>query len=371
MVKICHMTSAHKSNDVRIFEKECTSLAKNPDYEVWLVAQGDSRIENNVHVKGLGAIPRGRVKRIFIFAKDVYKESKKIDADVYHFHDPELIPFGLRLKLQGKKVIFDSHENYTYQIKTKEYIPAAVRGIISGAYGILETFAAKRFDAVIFPCRMEGKHPFEGRSRRNVFINNTPIFEETGFERKADKNGEFKACYVGILAEARGISKSVLAAAEAGVKLVLAGSFGSSDYEKRVRELPEFSCVDYRGHCTHDEVYNILEECTVGLSVLQDSGQYLVIETLPTKVYEYMQMKMPVILGSSPYTQKLNDEYRFAIMVDPSDEHEIARAITYLKDNPDICAEMGNRGYDLVKDRLNWAVEEKELFKLYQEVIES
>ena len=28
MTRVCHMTSAHNSDDVRIFHKECTSLAK-------------------------------------------------------------------------------------------------------------------------------------------------------------------------------------------------------------------------------------------------------------------------------------------------------------------------------------------------------
>ena len=35
-VKICHFTSAHKTNDIRIFQKECVSLAK-AGYKVYLV----------------------------------------------------------------------------------------------------------------------------------------------------------------------------------------------------------------------------------------------------------------------------------------------------------------------------------------------
>ena len=40
-VKICHVTSAHNTNDVRILKKECVSLAKNKEYEVYLVGQGE------------------------------------------------------------------------------------------------------------------------------------------------------------------------------------------------------------------------------------------------------------------------------------------------------------------------------------------
>ena len=52
-------------------------------------------------------------------AKDIYKKALEIDADIYHFHDPELLPYGLKLKKKGKSVIFDSHENYSEQIKEK------------------------------------------------------------------------------------------------------------------------------------------------------------------------------------------------------------------------------------------------------------
>ena len=34
-MKICHVTSAHKSNDIRIFKKECVSLAKEEENEVY------------------------------------------------------------------------------------------------------------------------------------------------------------------------------------------------------------------------------------------------------------------------------------------------------------------------------------------------
>ncbi|MBQ3292623.1 MAG: glycosyltransferase [Mogibacterium sp.] len=369
MTKICHMTSVHKSNDIRIFEKECSSLAKKPEYKVWLVAQGDSRNENNVEVIGIGEKPSSRIKRILLFSRQVYKESKKLDADVYHFHDPELLPFGLMLKKQGKKVIFDSHENYSYQIKTREYMKPALRKIISASYYRLETMAAKHFDAVIFPCKMNGKHPFEGRSKRPVFINNAPIFTENDTDRAAQQDSEFTACYVGGLSEPRGITKSILAASKAGVKLVLAGRFDSDSYEQKLRAMPEFECVDYKGQCSHEEVYNILASCSVGLSVLQNVGQYKIIETLPTKVYEYMQMKMPVIMGISSYAKELNDEYKFAELVDPGNEDEIAEAINRLRKDPEKCQEMGNNGYELVKNHLNWAVEEEKLYKLYQEIL--
>ena len=50
MHKVCHVTSVHESDDLRIFDKECISLAKNKDMKVYLVARGESRIEQGVSV---------------------------------------------------------------------------------------------------------------------------------------------------------------------------------------------------------------------------------------------------------------------------------------------------------------------------------
>ena len=36
----------------------------------------------------------------------VFAKAKAIDADLYHMHDPELMPIGRKLKKLGKKVIF-------------------------------------------------------------------------------------------------------------------------------------------------------------------------------------------------------------------------------------------------------------------------
>ena len=97
MNHICHITSVHSANDTRILHKECKTLV-NVGYAVTLVVQhGKDEIIDGVQIKGVKT-PKNRIERMMKTAKQVYKRALECNADIYHFHDPELIPIGLKLK---------------------------------------------------------------------------------------------------------------------------------------------------------------------------------------------------------------------------------------------------------------------------------
>src|SRR5659263_62748 len=102
-IKVCHITTVHSSADVRIFHKECKTLARE-GYEVYLIAPHDKEEEiDGVHIIPL-PLKGGRLYR-FLFKKRIaLKKAKEVNAEIYHFHDPEMLFLGLRLKLAGKKV---------------------------------------------------------------------------------------------------------------------------------------------------------------------------------------------------------------------------------------------------------------------------
>jgi len=127
---ITHLTSAHPRYDTRIFLKECCSLAKV--YHVSLVvADGLGNEEKDgVGIYDVG-IEEGRFGRIFQTTKKVLAKALELDSDLYHLHDPELIPVGLKLKKMGKRVIFDAHEDLPKQVMAKHYLNAFTKTILS------------------------------------------------------------------------------------------------------------------------------------------------------------------------------------------------------------------------------------------------
>lgn len=369
MIKVCHMTSAHGAEDGRIFHKECVSLAK-AGYETYLVQRGESYDKNGVHIVGVGDIPTSRRKRITEGAKKVYEAALAVDADLYHLHDPELLPYGLKLKRAGKKVIFDRHENYVLQLRTKSYLPKSVCVVVSAVYDVYERMVLRQFDGLVIPTSTLENCPGADRCSRCAAVDNAAVLSELYdfYDPSAPKQPN-SVCYVGGLTESRGITADILAASKAGATLILAGAFSPEDYREQLQALDVYDCVDYRGMLNREGVRSVLLSAQIGLSTLLNRGQYGQMLNLPIKAYEYMSMGLPVILSHSPYNDKMMEKYRFGICVDPENTDEFASAIRYLLDHPEEARQMGENGRRAVKENFNWGVEEKKLLALYEEIL--
>ena len=390
-MKICHITSHHKSTDTRIFHKQCTSLAK-AGYDVYLLVQNGKTYESN-GVKILNietpVIPNATSKfillrkaksliKIFqrnkIYKNKFFKAALEIDADIYQMHDTALLSCALKLKKKNKKVIFDSHENYVMQLpqyivgmQNNKIYHRVLKKIIGIKYYLHETKICKRIDAVIFPCTMSGKNIFKNRAKQTIFINNTPLLNELYYEYELDSPKKDRSvCYVGGLSQARGITQLIKASYITNTNLILAGHFSNPNYSYELKFMEEYKCVDYRGTVDRKGITNILKESYIGACNVLNVGQYNRADNLATKVYEYMSMGLPVIITDCQYVRKVNEKYNCFILVEPDNIEQIANAIKYLLDNPEIAEQMGKNGRRAVLEEFNWEIEEKKLLSLYK-----
>ncbi len=74
-------------------------------YNVSLVV-GDGKgdeVKDGVSISDVRATTEGRLSRMTKTTFRVVVKAKELEGDIYHLHDPELIPTGLRLKKLGKK----------------------------------------------------------------------------------------------------------------------------------------------------------------------------------------------------------------------------------------------------------------------------
>ncbi len=145
--KICIITTVHPPLDTRIFYREALSLNKYYVVEIISTVKEDF-VKEGVSIKGLG-VPKNRFVR-FTKLFSALKEAIKSNADMYHFHDLELIPVGILLRLFGKRVIYDVHENNPEYIFDKDWIPTKpLRFIVSYFVRFMENFGASVFNSVI------------------------------------------------------------------------------------------------------------------------------------------------------------------------------------------------------------------------------
>ena len=375
MTKVCHLSSAHAPNDTRIFHKQCASLAKAGYQVSFVVKAKDAQSVGCTTQKGVQVIQvpvdsSSRFKRMLFGAKAVYQKALEVDADIYEFHDPELLPYGLKLAKKGKKVIFDSHEDYPTQIMEKEWIPTLLRRIISSAYRAYETHVVKQLDAVLFPCTKNGINIFENRAKQVVILSNAVMLEEmTPPQQEAQKSGD-TICCTGSLTYQRGITHLIRAAHQAGVKLILAGQYSSEEYRRELEAMPEYSCVEYLGYIGRQELAQVYARSSIGMSTILNVGQYASLDKFPTKVYEYMAAGLPVIVSDYPFMRRSVQQDDFGIAVDPADVQAVAQAIGAILSDPQRAQQMGENGRQAVLQKYNWDIELKKLLELYDSLSE-
>lgn len=366
-IKICHMTSVHAPEDVRIFHKECVSLAQ-AGYEVYLVERGETYDKNGVHIVGVGEMPKSRWKRMTEGTKRVYQKALALDCDIYHLHDPELLPYARKLKRKGKKVVFDSHELTKEQIRGKKYIPGWAIAAVANAYGRYEEHILRQIDGVIFPCLIKGQFPLAGK--RKVLLNNVPRLSEFYYKYDSSiQKRERSLCMVGTVSKSRGITALVQAACLANSSVYIAGKANEVGYIEKLMQMPEAKSLHYLGIINRDQVCQLIQESEIGIAALLNEGQYGILNNLPTKAYEYMSMGIPVILTKTPYNEQMVRQYNFGICVDPENTNEYAKAIQNLLDDHKKAKEMGSNGRKLIAERLNWEKEFETLNALYQDIL--
>lgn len=366
-IKIAHLTSAHERSDVRIFLKECSSLAES-GFETSLIVADSKGNELNscINIIDVGQ-PTGRVNRIFNTTRRILNAATLLDADIYHLHDPELMPIGIKLKNQGKKVIFDAHEDLPKQILAKPYLNKIARKSLSFAASTYEQWAAKKFDAIVTATPFI-RDKFLKINPNTIDINNYPKLGELDTYNIDWSSKKNSICYIGGLTKVRGIEEIVQALSQLkhqDIRLQIGGAFSEETFEQLVKELPSWQTqVDFLGWLNRTEVSNIMETSIAGLVTLHPIINYL--DALPVKMFEYMAAGIPVIASDFPLWISIIEKNQCGICVNPLNSKEISEAIDFIIENPEQAKLMGENGRVAILTKYNWNIESTKLIDLYR-----
>ncbi len=353
-MKICHVTCVHPSYDARIFYKECLSLAQ-AGHEVYLVAKGESREEEGIHVIGIGEEPSNRIQRMILFSKKAYLKAMEIECDIYHLHDPELLPYAKKIKRSGKKVVFDSHEDVAEQIYDKEWIPLIIRKIVSKLYHLYETSVVKRLDAVIAATPYIGEL-FCNRARKIAIVNNYPKLDEIEYHTNPFIEREAIVCFAGSIDELYGHSIMLKAMENIQATLLIAGDHNIETTKN----------IKYLGRLDRKEINDLYGRAVAGLCFNLPRGNF--INSQPTKMFEYMAAGLPVICSDFPHWKEIIEQSEAGICVDSNDVQKIKDAIDLLLSNRRYANLLSLNGRKAAEEKYNWNVEKKSLYELYENI---
>lgn len=363
-LKVAHLTSAHMPTDTRIFHKECKTLVE-AGYEVVLIVQGERpTVVDGVRLRPVPK-PAGRRERFLRTTWHVYWAALDERADIYHFHDPELLPVGFLLKAAGKRVIYDVHEDVPRQIQTKAWIPATLRRLAGRAMEVAEGAGAFSFDGLVTATPAIARRFPDAKT---ITANNFPFKRELAPPDAVTylDRGPL-ILYSGSLSDIRGaremLDAMALVPAQLGARLAMAGLFSPPELEFECKRHPAWSKVEFHGWVSREGLRDLSARARLGLVLFHPVPNH--VESQPNKLFEYMAAGLPVVASDFPLWHDLVGRSRCGLLVDPMDPMAIAQAITWLLNHPEEAMAMGRRGQDAVLSHFNWEAEAGKLLTFY------
>jgi glycosyltransferase involved in cell wall biosynthesis len=361
---VVHVSTVHGAGDTRIVQKECRSLIE-AGYRTVLVVTSD----DDPGVRGLilRRLPRAgtRLRRLTISPIRALRQALRERADLYHVHDPELIPMALILKALGKRVVYDAHEHLPRQVMSKHWIPAVVRRPVAALAGALEGFADRYLDGIVVA---NASTAARFRRSHTALVENFARVRADDAEPPDLADRSNTVIYVGGVSDNRGLGTMIDAIRILGRPDVTLVLIGPLEEGTTVPDLDGVAGqVELTGRLDLPSVEARLRDARVGLSVLKPIPNYM--ENYPTKIFEYMAAGVPVVASDFPLYRGVVDGERCGISVDPTSAPAVADAIARLLDDSAEAQAMADRGRAAVIERYSWNAASRSLLSLYERIL--
>jgi glycosyltransferase involved in cell wall biosynthesis len=367
-MKIVHMTSVHPPFDTRIFFRECKTLAK-AGWNVVLIAKHDkNEVVDGIRIRALSKSKR-RLLGIPNVLKNIYKIAVEENADIYHFHDPELIPVALLLKFKGKIVIYDVHEDYPASLLTgRPWLRPGLRIFLSKLITLVEIIGVMSVTRVI------AATPHIARRFPKVktsVIQNFPLITELVTDTEtAYSNRKYVFAYVGVMSSIRGAREMVMAcnlmSQYVTFELDIAGTFSPPSFEGIISKIDGWGKVKFLGVQSRTHVASLLGNARAGLVLFHPAPNH--IHSQPNKIFEYMSAGIPVIASDFPLWRKIIKDNECGLLVNPLDPESIADSLKWILSHPNEAEQMGKKGKEAIERHYNWNAESMKLLYLYQNI---
>ncbi|TBR19193.1 MAG: glycosyltransferase [Chitinophagaceae bacterium] len=268
-----------------------------------------------------------------------------------------ILPVLLVSKINNIPRIYDAHELFT---ELKEVI---TRPKIKKIWMMIEKFTVPKFPLGYTVSESIAEEFFKRYSVKYSVIRNMPQLKEQ--ISRTQKGNQF-LFYQGAVNEGRGFEFLIPAMKHISCKLVIAGD---GNFMEQMKELIKKNNVDEKvkllGMVLPTELNSLTEQAFIGISLVENIGlnQYW---SLTNKYFDYIHAGIPQVTMNYPEYQKLNSQFKTALLIDNLLPTTIAEAINKLLTDEELYVELQNNCF-LASKKLNWQNEEKQLVNIYTE----
>ncbi|MBI5949002.1 MAG: glycosyltransferase family 4 protein [Chloroflexi bacterium] len=372
--RLCVLTSVHPPFDTRVFHRQAKSMAA-AGFDVLLIAPGaPAKPIDGVRFASLPTWG-GRAGRPLRWPI-LFLKALRAKADVYHFHDPELLPWGLLLHwVTRKPVIYDAHEYLPEDIRQKHWIPGPLRRPLSTVAAFVERRIAAGLSAVV-TVTPDMAERFSKVQRRTVLVRNFP---PAPTEQPPAGERQPTVIYAGFMDAGRGLriledTARLVRESHAGAAFLILGPVEwhgmPPEAARRTKAEWEARGIRFLGVVPHAEIPGYLASATVGWLPLDPANENYV-RAWPVKLAEYMMAALPIVASRLPIPGKVIDDEGCGFAVEPMSAPAHAAAIISLLDDPARAKAIGAAGRAAATRRYTWESEAQRLQTLYTDLARS
>ncbi len=373
--KVTILSSVHLALDNRVFYREARTLAR-AGYEVTLIAVHDrAEVRDGVRIVPLPRVARARRPLLW---RAVGQMARETGADVFHFHDPELLLLSPWLRrATGRPTIYDIHEANADFIAVKEYIPAMARRPLAGLFRRLEPRLAAGESGLIFADEAIAAD-FATFAKPKVTLFNFPGQELIDAGAVAPlARPEPLVLYLGGMERNRGAGLMLEAFAQVAAQLPaarlrLVGHFAppelADDMRAEAARRGIGQAVEFVGRVPFAQVGEHLAAARVGWVTWGAVAKNR--KNIPTKLFEYMAYGLPVVSSDLPSTRPFVPA-EVGLLAGADDATGHAAALLRLLNEPATAEGLGAAGRRRVAEEWNWAAMEPRLLGLYEAVLKN
>ena len=362
------VTTAHPWGDPRVFERElATCLAWGVPVHVFVPLAAPPLRAGWSADPGLTVhplpVPAGRMGRLWLALAVGWRVLTLGPWALVHFHDPELMPIMAVLGIlkPGTYTLCDIHEDLPLQVAAKGYLPPWARRPTALLTELMLRLARGLFSGFAPATEAIARTWPPDRTR---VVHNYPkaVYAQGDPARTPDPA---RILYVGGLSRARGI----LAALEAvrlarrqrtspDLRLELVGWV----MEPEVGQAIQAAVAE--GWCLHipwlapEALAAHAAGAGIGLVTLLPLPNYL--EALPTKLFEYMAMGIPILASDFPLWRQLVESSGAGRVTSP-EPGAVAAALLAMTMDPAGLGRHAQAGRQAYRDRYRWEVESRHL----------